>query len=70
MVSLTDTLIGALAAASPDDIVRFAEPWSTTDELRRIRISVEVTADVLAALAGLARRARASDQRLYCWWAL
>ncbi|MEU6705631.1 hypothetical protein [Streptomyces wuyuanensis] len=69
VVSLTDTLIEALSTASPDDIVRFAEPWSTTDELRQIGISVEATADVLEALAGLAPRARASDQRLYCWWA-
>lgn len=70
VVSLTDTLIDALATASPDDLVRFAEPWSMTDELRQIGISVEATAEVLEALAGLAQRARASDQRLYCWWAL
>lgn len=70
VVSLTETLIEALATASPDDLVRSAEPWSMTDELRQIGIRVEVTADVLEALAGLAQRARASDQRLYCWWAL
>ncbi|MCX5231129.1 hypothetical protein ABZY16_35225 [Streptomyces sp. NPDC006553] len=70
VVSLTDTLIDALAAASPDELVRCAEPWSMTDELRQIGIGVEPTADVLEALAGLARRARASGRRLYCWWAL
>ncbi|MGW7025884.1 hypothetical protein ACWGFX_01590 [Streptomyces xanthophaeus] len=70
VVTLTDTLIDALASASPDDLVRCAEPWSMTDELRQIGIGVEATAEVLAGLAGLARRARASDRRLYCWWAL
>jgi hypothetical protein len=70
VVSVTDTLAAALASASRDDLVRIAEPWSKTDELRQIGISVEVTAGVLEALAGLARRARTSGQRLYCWWAL
>ncbi|GAA3809004.1 hypothetical protein ACFS5L_01225 [Streptomyces phyllanthi] len=70
VVSLSDTLIDALATATQDDLVRFAEPWSMTDELRQIGISVEDTAAVLRNLAGLAQRAQASDQRLYCWWAL
>ncbi|MFD7324770.1 hypothetical protein ACFV9D_27385 [Streptomyces sp. NPDC059875] len=70
VVSLTDTLIDALATASQDDLVRFAKLWSMTEELRQIGIGAEVTADVLEALAGLAQRAQASDQRLYCWWAL
>lgn len=70
VVSLTDTLTAALASASRDDLVRFAEPWSKTDELRQIGISVEFTVSVLEALAGLAQRARTSGQRLYCWWAL
>lgn len=70
MVSLTNTLVDALARASRDDLGRCAEQRSTTDELRQIGIRVEATTDVLAALAGLARRAQASDQRLHCWWAL
>ncbi|WP_405715479.1 hypothetical protein OG264_37625 [Streptomyces xanthophaeus] len=70
VVTLTDTLIDDLAVASPDDLVRCAEPWSMTDELRQIGIGVEATAEVLAGLAGLARRARASDRRLYCRRAL
>ncbi|MFE3881123.1 hypothetical protein ACFXPX_42910 [Kitasatospora sp. NPDC059146] len=70
VVSLTDTLAAALASASQDDLVRCAELWSETDELRQIGVSVEVAAGVLDALAGLAQRAQASDQRLYCWWAL
>jgi hypothetical protein len=70
VVSLSDTLIDALAAATQSDLVRFAEPWSTTDELRQTGISVEETAAVLKDLAGLAQRAQASGRRLYCWWAL
>ncbi|MCX5409640.1 hypothetical protein OHA37_38005 [Streptomyces sp. NBC_00335] len=70
VVSLSDTLSDALATAADDDLVRFAEPWSRTDELQQMGIGVEVTADVLRGLAGLARRAQASGRRLYCWWAL
>ncbi|MFF9868114.1 hypothetical protein ACF1G0_22320 [Streptomyces sp. NPDC013953] len=70
VVSLTDTLIDALATALADDLVRCAEAWSMTDELRQLGITGETTADVLKALAGLARRARVSGWRLYCWWAL
>lgn len=70
VVSLTDTLTAALASASQEDLIRSAGPWSSTDELRQIGISVEAAAEVLEALAGLAQRAQASDQRLYCWWAL
>ncbi|MFD9357224.1 hypothetical protein [Streptomyces sp. NPDC060031] len=70
VVCLSDTLFDTLVTATDDDLVRFAEPWSKTDELRQIRISVEVAADVLKGLVGLAQRARASGQRLYCWWAL
>ncbi|MFJ1758183.1 hypothetical protein [Kitasatospora sp. NPDC088134] len=70
VVSLTDTLMAALASAAQDDLVRFAEPWSRTDELRQLGIDVEGAVGVLESLAGLARRARASRQRLYCWWAL
>ncbi|MFJ9736610.1 hypothetical protein [Streptomyces sp. NPDC101166] len=70
VVSLTDTLAAALASASQDDLDRFAEPWSKTDELRQTGISVESTTGVLQALAGLAQRAHTSGRRLYCWWAL
>ncbi|MEV5842223.1 hypothetical protein AB0M32_09635 [Streptomyces sp. NPDC051985] len=69
VVRLTDTLTAALASASQDDLLRFAEPWSKTDELEQLGMSVEVTAEILEELAGLAQRAQASGQRLYCWWA-
>lgn len=61
MAGLTDTLIDALATASQDDLVRFAEPWSMNDELRQDGIRAEATAEVLEALAGLVQRAQASE---------
>ncbi len=70
VVSVTDTLTATLASASPEDIARCAGPWSRTGELRELGISAEDTAGALEALAGLARRARGSGRRLYCWWAL
>lgn len=70
VVSLSDSLFDALVTAAEDDLARFAEPWSKTDELLQTGISVEAAADVLKGLAGLARRAQASGRRLYCWWAL
>ncbi|MGW8890078.1 hypothetical protein [Streptomyces sp. NPDC055749] len=68
--SLSDSLIEALITATPDDLVRFAEPWSKTDELQQSQVDAETAADVLQALASLARRARASRMGLYCWWSL
>ncbi|WP_203691748.1 hypothetical protein [Streptomyces sp. SID12488] len=70
VVSVSDSLVDALAAASRDDLVRAAELWSMTDELRQLGISVEVTVEVLEELAGLTQRALASGLRLYCWLAL
>ncbi|GGN46145.1 hypothetical protein [Streptomyces fuscichromogenes] len=70
VVSVSDSLAGALAAASRDDLVRSAELWSMTDELREEGISVEVTVEILEELAGLAHRALASRMLLYCWLAL
>jgi hypothetical protein len=70
LVSVSDTLCELLAVAAEEDLVRAAEPWSLTEELRMIGVDAETAAGVLAALAGLARRARASDWRLYCWWTL
>ncbi len=68
VVSVSDTLFDALASVSREDLLRFAGLWSETGEIRQL--SVEVTVDVLEALAGLAQRARASGLRLYCWLAL
>ena len=70
VVSVSDTLCELLAVAAGDELARAAESWSLTDELRMNRVDAETTAGVLADLAGLARRAQASNWRLYCWWAL
>ncbi|MEV3993851.1 hypothetical protein AB0J57_33720 [Streptomyces sp. NPDC049837] len=70
VVGVSDALFDALASATEDDLVRFAVPWSLTDELRQIPVSAETAAGVLKSLAGLAQRARASGLRLYCWWSL
>lgn len=68
--SLSDSLVDALVTATPDDLVRFAEPWSSTPELQQSQVDAETAAGVLEGLAGLARRARASRSGLYCWWSL
>jgi hypothetical protein len=70
VVSVSDSLVDALAAASRDDLVRSAELWAMTDELQQLGISVEVTVEILEELAGLAQRALASTMRLYCWLSL
>jgi hypothetical protein len=70
VVSVSDTLCELLAAATEDDLAQAAELWSQTEELRMMRADAETMAGVLADLAGLARRAQASSQRLYCWLAL
>ncbi|MGW7053810.1 hypothetical protein [Streptomyces sp. NPDC054887] len=70
VVSVSDALTDALVTATRDDIVRCAELWSRTDELRQLHVDVEFAAGVLRNLAGLAQRARVSGSRLYCWWAL
>ncbi|MBY8881295.1 hypothetical protein [Actinacidiphila acidipaludis] len=65
-----DTLTAALAAAGPAELVRAAEPWSRTDELRQFGIDAPTAAGMLEVLAALARRAREGKARVYCWWAL
>ncbi|GED89719.1 hypothetical protein TNCT6_68040 [Streptomyces sp. 6-11-2] len=70
MVSMSDTLVDALVTATQNDLVRFAELWSMTDELRQMGISVEVTASLLENLAELAQRAQSNGLSLYCWWTL
>lgn len=70
VVSVSETLCELLAVAARDDLARAAESWSLTDELRMSRVDADTASGVLAALVGLARRARASNSRLYCWWAL
>ncbi|HEU5427080.1 MAG TPA: hypothetical protein VFU74_09405 [Actinocrinis sp.] len=54
-----------LAAAIEDDVIRAAEPWSLAQELRMAGVDAQAAAGALAALADLARCARAADMRQY-----
>lgn len=66
VVTLTDELQAALAAAPRDQIVAVAAPWSETEEFRG-RGDPEILAEFLLELADLARQASRRGERLYCW---
>ena len=68
VVTVTDTLRDALAAANDDRLRQVAEPWAATDELAGTTPAVLL--DGLERLAALARRALERGHHLYCWWAL
>ena len=70
VVSVSDTLCELLTATAEDELVRAAESWSQTDELRMSKVDADTASGVLTDLSSLARRARTSDRHLYCWWAL
>ncbi|MEU2395745.1 hypothetical protein [Streptomyces sp. NPDC007369] len=69
VISVSDSLAEALAEATRADLERVAEPWSMP-ELQQSKVDVFNALDVLEAMAGLARRARAADMHLYCWSSL
>lgn len=64
--TLTDSLATALAEADPETLAQVAEPWSKTEEFWG-QADPEALTGVLSELAALARHARESGQRLYCW---
>ena len=66
VVALTDELQAALAGAGDARLRSVAVPWSQTEEFFG-HGDPEILAGVLGELAGLARRARGKDERLYCW---
>jgi len=68
VVTVTDTLRDALAAASSERLRQAAGPWAATEELAGT--APAVLADALEQLAALARRALERAHHLYCWWAL
>ncbi|QKW23020.1 hypothetical protein HUT16_31565 [Kitasatospora sp. NA04385] len=70
VVALTDTLAEALAALPSDALPHLAERWSAAEELRQSGTDAATAADALHHLAALARRARTTGHRLYCWWSL
>ena len=68
VVTVTDTVRDALAAASAERLRQAAEPWAATEELAGT--APAMLAETLEQLAALARRALERTHHLYCWWAL
>ncbi|WP_100498077.1 hypothetical protein [Geodermatophilus chilensis] len=69
VVTLTDTLRDALAAASDERLHEVAASWRRTEELQQPRweaTAVEEHVGILRRLRDLARRAAADGHRLYC----
>jgi hypothetical protein len=66
VVTLTDELQAALAAAPGDQIVAAATPWSHDEEWDGVA-DPETLANFLLELADLARQAGQRGERLYCW---
>lgn len=66
MVTLTDEIQAALADADGDRLSSIAIPWSQTQEFWG-QGDPDTLAGLLGELAELARRARARNERLYCW---
>ena len=66
VLTLTDVLTSALAEASQERLAEVAVPWSRTEEFWG-GTDPESLTHILRDLAGLARRAQASSQQLYCW---
>lgn len=65
VITVTDALAAALAAADDVRLADVAELWSQTEELEGA--DPAQLAAFARDLAALARRAAASDHRLYCW---
>jgi len=66
VLTLTESVTTALVEASAKRLSEVAVPWSQTEEFWGTA-DPEVLSDFLGELRGLARRARARDQQLYCW---
>lgn len=62
---VSGSLQAALARAGSDELARAAVKWAQAEEHRGV--SPEGLTWVLEGLSGLARRAAAKDERLYCW---
>ena len=66
VIAITDELKDALASATDDQLRSAARPWSQTEEFFG-QGDPDILAGALRELAELARRANASNRRLYCW---
>lgn len=69
VVTLTDNLTQAVAAADRARLAEVAVPWSETEEFWG-QSDPEFLTEFLVELSGLARRAIDRGNRLYCWWSL
>ncbi|MFI0406267.1 hypothetical protein [Actinomadura sp. 3N508] len=67
VVSLTDPLRDALAAAQPASLREVATAWANTDDAFYYPADPDDLTDFLEQLSGLASRAMARGARLYCW---
>ena len=65
VVKVSGRLQAALSLAGSDQLARAAARWSQAEELAGA--SPEEMTGVLEDLSGLARRATANDEYLYCW---
>jgi hypothetical protein len=68
VVSVTDTVVGALAGATPAALDEVAVRWAATEELEGSD-PVDL-ADALHRLSALCARADDAGHRLYCWTSL
>ncbi|MGW5304000.1 hypothetical protein ACWERF_08705 [Streptomyces griseoluteus] len=67
-LTVSDTLSDALVTVSAGDVVSAAEAWAASGSAAGLDAATATVA--VEALAGPARRARAAELRLYCWWTL
>lgn len=63
---VSDSLVDALAAATPESLAAAAEPWSQTEEFWGAG-DPGALAELLIELANLARYARGQGDSVYCW---
>lgn len=66
VLTLTEGLTEALAAADDDRLAEVAVPWSETEEFWGLATPDEL-AHILRDLAALARSARSKGHSVYCW---
>ncbi|MCW2931738.1 MAG: hypothetical protein JWM19_2700 [Actinomycetia bacterium] len=66
---VSSRLQAALAAADGITLARAAVEWSQAEELQINGVSPDMSG-ILEDLAGLARRAAAKEEHLYCWVSL
>ena len=65
VATVSSSLQAALSLADSSTLARAAVQWSQAEELRGA--AAEDLTWILAELSGLARRATARDEHLYCW---